>query len=339
MHCPFCTADVPDDDLFCESCGHSLKAASAPASSISAGCICGAAAGEVDADGFCMVCGKRVVRPASDHVEEVLSPLCAAVSDRGLRHDRNEDRFGIVQVGGSYALAVCDGVSTTRTSEVASQAVAAGVLEFLANALREDAVGDPVAVMRAAIAAGAAALRTLQPQGSVENLPSTTVVAALVTGGEATIGWAGDSRAYWCHPPAIAAWTKDHSWVNEIVAAGRLSVPEAEQAPQAHAITRWIGADSDCEPEIVRYPLQAPGMLLLCTDGVWNYAPTPEAMVKLVTEAGGLGRVAQGPDALAVARYLVEFANRSGGHDNSTVALLRVEPVAAGGSVAPAGGK
>ena len=320
MHCPACGAEIPDDDLFCEACGHSLKAAAAPPA-----CGCGAATGEVDEDGYCGRCGRRVMRPAEDHVEETLSPLCAGVSDRGLRHDRNEDRFSIVQVGEAYALVVCDGVSTTRKSEVASQAVATGVMEHLAAALRTGAVVDPVLTMRSAIAAGGSALAAVSPADGSENPPSTTVVAALVIHGEATIGWAGDSRAYWLKPPAIQALTKDHSWVHEMVALGKMSEAEAEKAPQAHAITRWIGVDAETteEAELVLQPLQGPGMLLLCTDGLWNYAAAPEEMAKLVADCSH-----DNPAALTLAQRLAEFANAHGGHDNITVALLRLEPAA-----------
>src|SRR5260370_27498028 len=123
MECPFCTASLPDDDVFCESCGkplHSSPVQPAPAK----GCSCGAPPEEIDEDGYCERCGHLARRPASDHVEIVLSPDFAGVSDRGLRHQRNEDRFAMRQVGTSYVLVVCDGVSSSTQSELASSAVA-----------------------------------------------------------------------------------------------------------------------------------------------------------------------------------------------------------------------
>jgi serine/threonine protein phosphatase PrpC len=269
MQCPRCAAALPDDDLFCETCGARLGPAP-PASS--AVCSCGAPESEIDEDGFCSRCGHRARRPATDRIETSLSPICAAVSDRGLKHDRNEDRFGIHQAGSGYAFVVCDGVSSSRESQLASSAVAALVSD------------------------------------------------SLVADGDATVVVEGDSRAYWIVPGGAQQLTSDHSWMNAVVSAGEMTAEEAEKAPQAHAITRWLGADAgeNAAADTARFPVTAPGVLLLCTDGLWNYAATPEAMAQIVHEANG-----HGGDALAVARNLIAFAIAQGGHDNITAIVLR----------------
>jgi serine/threonine protein phosphatase PrpC len=339
VKCPACAADLPEEDLFCESCGMSLRSGPV-APKTTAECVCGAAAGENDEEGFCLRCGRRVVRPASDHIEESLSPRFAAVSDRGLKHDRNEDRFSIFRAGAWHGMAVCDGVSASWRSEVASQAVSQGIAASLANdasVYQESAsevTFDPEEAMRRAISAGAANLAAevrlpqtnqngiLNSKGEGESPSSTTVVAALVTRTEMVFGWVGDSRAYWIDAGGAALLTRDHSWLNDATAAGGMTMQQAMASPQAHAITRWIGADAgpDSVPEIVRRAIPGPGMVLLCTDGLWNYlqADTVDGAVelaKLVAEAG--------EDALVIARELVRFANGRGGQDNITVAVLR----------------
>ena len=55
--------------------------------------------------------------------------------------------------------------------------------------------------------------------------------------------------------------------------------------------------------------------LILCSDGFWNYAPTPVDVAKLV-------RQTPADDALTTAKHLVNFAIVGGGHDNITVAVL-----------------
>jgi PPM family protein phosphatase len=333
MQCPDCAAVVPDDDIFCENCGRRLgDAVAAPVGTGHAegqSCSCGAAVDEIDEDGFCTCCGHRVRRPASDHIEQALSPVFAAVSDRGVKHDRNEDRCGIVAAGRGYAMVVCDGVSATRKSEVASAAVVAGTLEFLTSALQSGAIADPAAVMRQAIAAGEANLKANSLRDGGENPPSTTLVAALVVEGHATLGWVGDSRAYWIDAGGAHPLTEDHSWLNFVMmSVAGMTREEAERSPQAHAITRWIGADAaeNSTPEIVQRAIDGPGMLLLCTDGLWNYAPALEEMAATVAAAK-----AASTDALGMSRNLVEFAIRCGGHDNITTAVLvfgNVEPAA-----------
>ena len=337
MKCPACGVEVPADDRFCEACGAELGAVATAA----VRCGCGALASEVDEDGFCLRCGKktRVALPA-DRIEVVLSAACAGVSDRGLRHDRNEDRFGIVAEAGGYGLVVCDGVSATRSSEIASEAVTAGVVEALGDALRSGDTTHAEEAMRAAVAAGCsrlAARMNLDTRRSSASrrlgvavdaqAPSTTVVAAMVLGSRLTVGWIGDSRAYWFGASGVRQLTEDHSWQNQVVRAGVMTAEEAAKSPKAHAITRWIGADSldDEVAEVSGQALDGPGTLLLCTDGLWNYAATEEAMAELMASVAG-------KDAAETARELVRFALERGGVDNVTVAVLQMglEPGEAG---------
>ncbi len=318
MQCPDCATTLPDEDVFCEGCGRRLHdPSSVPA------CSCGSTALETDEEGFCLRCGRRLRRPDSDHMEQALSPAFAAVSDRGLRHDRNEDRFSIASAAERHAIVVCDGVSSSHHSETASSFVSEAVLAELWNSAASLNVSDPAAAMRKAIAAGVMNLATQVRDAQEDNPASTTVVAALVEGGRATIGWVGDSRAYWIDAIGARQLTQDHSWTNEVVAAGQMTFEQAERSPQAHAITRWIGADagSAALADAVSFNLPGPGTLLLCTDGLWNYASNLTQMATLVAAAQ-----AAEPDALAAARQLVSFANSEGGLDNITVALLRLEP-------------
>jgi serine/threonine protein phosphatase PrpC len=255
------------------------------------------------------------------------------VTDRGLRHERNEDRFATARSEATQILVVCDGVSSSRHAEIASTAVSQGVLQFLTEALREGHPGDAEAALRAAIACGSSRLEasvnaeTRRTSGSrklrkpEENPSSTTVVAALVAGGVATIGWVGDSRAYWIDDDGAWPLTRDHSWQNEVVSAGEMTAEQAAKAPNAHAITEWIGPDaSGFEPGITSRRLNGPGTLLLCTDGLWNYAATPGEMTALLRT-----RDAPGNDALTLARSLVAYALERGGQDNVTVAVLRAD--------------
>ena len=84
--------------------------------------------------------------------------------------------------------------------------------------------------------------------------------------------------------------TRDHSWVNEVVDAGEMTEAQALASPLAHAITRCLGVmegeSPATAPEIglMKSRLDGPGMLLLCTDGLWNYAPETEQIGALLHE-------------------------------------------------------
>jgi serine/threonine protein phosphatase PrpC len=146
-------------------------------------------------------------------------------------------------------------------------------------------------------------------------------VAAVLEDGEVVAGVVGDSRAYWLPDdgePALL--TVDDSWAAEQIAAGTPRA-QAESAPEAHAITRWLGVDApDHTPRLTRQRVDAAGWLLLCSDGLWNYCSTADALADLVRSTPA----ARSVDPLPLAEALVAWANEQGGHDNITVALARV---------------
>jgi PPM family protein phosphatase len=302
MQCSKCGTTVQISDRFCEECGSPL-----------AGCEkCGASATEIDKDGFCTSCGFRREAPVDDRFEVVLSERFAGVSDRGLRHLLNEDYVACASVDGNYVMVVCDGVSSSQLPSLASKAaceVACGVLER--SVKEERAINSALTQALASVCA----ISYNQNEGEP---PSTTIVAAVVVDGVATIGWLGDSRAYWISLNGSRLLTTDHSWFNDVVSSGEMSEAQARISTHAHAITRWLGADAmDLQPSIVNFVIPGAGYLLLCSDGLWNYAPELphfEALVKQFSTS----------DAGTMAHNLVEFARSRGGHDNITVAVLAV---------------
>lgn len=307
MTCPYCEASIPDVDVFCEECGRKLD----PSSSAATTCPCGSS--DVDSEGYCQKCGRRTP-PALDpaHIAQTVSADCAGLTDRGLKHSSNEDRFGIREQDGAWRLVVCDGVSTSLNAAKASQAAVDAAIS---------STGD----LAAAIADAAQAVAALPTSGFRGDSASTTLVAADMRGHEVTIGWVGDSRAYWISDDMRSGrlLSHDHSWVNMAVELLGLTAAQAEASPQAHAILRWLGADAgeNAEAEFTTLTLTEPGLLLLCTDGLWNYAPEPvDLATRVATAAQAYGREASG-----IVRGLVEFARVQGGRDNITVVVWRYQ--------------
>ena len=328
--CPRCGTPPVAGDRFCEVCGADLRAQRAgPGTANCPGC------GDPplpDDDGWCPSCG--LSRPdATDHMETVVDGG-AAISDRGHVRPRNEDAVALGRVGpgsadeaGRVAAAVCDGVSSTRSSELAARAAADAALRAL---LRGPGTVAPEATavdetsgergIRSAVVAAAAAAAALVPRGTPEP-PSCTLVCAVhdVSAGVITVGWVGDSRAYWLAEPDAAEPARllsaDHT-AEAAAAAGTLDPAVAAIRPDA--ITRWLGADGDAEPEVVALTPGAPGALLLCTDGLWKYLPDAAALAAVALPALSLG------GAPAAAAALTAAALAAGGADNVTVAVLPV---------------
>jgi serine/threonine protein phosphatase PrpC len=202
----------------------------------------------------------------------------AAISDRGHVHARNEDAIALLMEAPVAILVVCDGVSTSHDPALGSRRAADVAAQYLLHG--PATCSDPAELMRAAILAGHAATCDIGPADADSDArPLTTIVAAFVKGGVATIGWAGDSRAYILAGGAGRLLTHDDSWVNWTVAQGYMTESEAMRSPHAHAITQCLGDPNDPpEPHVISAQLLPGDMLLLCSDGLWNYASTPPAL-------------------------------------------------------------
>ncbi|MDQ2588784.1 protein phosphatase 2C domain-containing protein [Saccharothrix yanglingensis] len=323
--CPECSAPVSPKDRFCEACGRNLRVrrtpVGGPGSQWPPLCACGGA--EFDEDGSCEACGRE--RPsARDRVEFAL-PGVAGISDRGRRRRRNEDSMAFGRVRGrGTAVVVCDGVASSERAEQASQVAVDTAADVLLTGLQsgtlQSARDAERATAEAVVAANAAVARLARPEAA-EVAPSCTFVSAVVTDGSATVGWVGDSRAYLVAEAGAARLTSDDTWAAQLVAQGVLTEEEALTDRRAHVLSRWLGADSGVTgPQTVTFMVETPGLLVLCSDGLWNYVPEPEDLLAALPPEAIARRVAP----LEVARALVQVALAAGGHDNITVVVVQL---------------
>ena len=321
--CPSCGATVGAGDSFCESCGTELAppmVSTAPPGYLVECPVCSVdpeiPPSVITAEGYCESCGRKVPS-GRDHSELDLG-LLAGVTDRGLRHTRNEDAMAMAAVevpGGPVAIAVvCDGVSTSPRPDDASLAAAQASVRALLTPVRR---GDDPA--EASLAAVQAAHRALTGISSPGEAPSATYISAVVGSDAVTVCWLGDSRAYWLSTgPDTVRLSTDDSLAEELVARGGMSEAEALASPQAHVITRWLGADlAEPQPHGIRFEPPGPGVVLVCSDGLWNYRPDTLALAELALPAALT-------DPLGTASELVKFALDAGGMDNITVVLVPV---------------
>ncbi len=321
MNCPVCQTQVMAGDAYCEACGHALTSPSCTA--------CGAPA--VDAEGYCEHCGLRqpTVR---DHAELELDGGAAGVTDKGLRRARNEDAMALLPAGradgatpppadgtesaapsaidgsesaapqaadgseiatlpsaaleegatvrvppaGSIVTVVCDGVGSSPRADEASAAAVEAAAAALARGLPHE---------EAFALAGQAVVKLAE---SVDSAPACTYVAAVAEPGRVTLCWAGDTRAYWL--PGGALLTED------------------DAAPTGE-ITAWLGADyADVVPRVRTFVPPAPGLLLVCSDGLWRYLEGY--------------RFPTSGTPLEQAREMLRHALDSGGQDNVTIVLI-----------------
>ncbi|CAN5210204.1 protein phosphatase 2C domain-containing protein [soil metagenome] len=233
-------------------------------------------------------------------------------TDVGRVREHNEDAFlvdearGIVLLadgmGGHAAGEVASGLATETVYGMLARARDAGIEEF------RDVLEDSFAAARDSLAAGAA--RDPRQAG----MGTTLLAGVLDAAGHFRMAHIGDSRAYRLHNGGFEQLTRDHTWVQEEVQAGRLPAAALRSHPLAHMLTRALGADSGERPDLIQQELHPGDLLLLASDGLTGMVDD-EALAEILRREAPLSDLAA---------ELVAAANRGGGRDNITAVLVRI---------------
>ena len=122
----------------------------------------------------------------------------------------------------------------------------------------------------------------------------------------------GDSRVYLSRDDSIVQITTDHSVVQELIAAGRLSPEEAENHPYGNVITRAVGPSDGVTPDYVRLDVLDGDRFVICSDG----------LTKELTDYGIQHFLGEYDDPAAAVRAMLDAALENGGRDNVTIIVL-----------------
>ena len=105
-----------------------------------------------------------------------------------------------------------------------------------------------------------------------EKDPHSTAVMMLLQPGKASWAHCGDSRLYRFRGDRLVFRTGDHSYVEELVAKGRISAEQALVHPNRNILLTSLGGN---EPPRIDHgeagDLQAGDAFVLCSDGLWGY--------------------------------------------------------------------
>jgi protein phosphatase len=238
----------------------------------------------------------------------------SALTDLGCVRANNEDFFGYDESLGIYV--VCDGMGGMASGEVASSRTVAAIIQSYAAS----AASGLTVSSRLLHAINTANLDVWENGQIPENKGmGTTVVAAAVDGDKLILGNVGDSRAYILQDNRCAQLTVDHSYVNELIRNGTLTIENAHLADlrgMESVITRAVGVGADVQPDFYSVDLK-PGIgVLLATDGLTRY----------FAEDGIASILAASTFETACAN-LIHMAKQRGGQDNITCILLLALPV------------
>jgi serine/threonine protein phosphatase PrpC len=248
----------------------------------------------------------------------------AAETSVGKVRDHNEDAHFIDPEQGIFI--VCDGMGGHAAGEVASalavstirakwtsnamhtvadQWLAAGTADARKHLLH--AIQQGVVAAHDAIVAEAEADRGKSGMG-------TTLVGALVVGGDVVFAHCGDSRAYLVRDGIAMQLTEDHTLLARLLAAGVDVDVEGEGIRFKSMLTNALGIGHECKVSTFVVPVADGDRFLLCSDGITEYVKEHE-----------IGEVLSGsPSPARAAQRLVEMALQRGGGDNATALVVRV---------------
>lgn len=229
-----------------------------------------------------------------------------SLTDVGRQRSANED--ALFESDGTEVFAVADGMGGARAGEVAAKAA----VDELAGLAGADNVGE----RELAAVVEKANRRIYELSQGDESLAGmgTTMTTVSVGDGDIAIAHVGDSRAYRLRDDKLEKLTHDHSLVDELVRAGKITPEEAEVHPQRSIITRALGPEPEVEVERMTYAARAGDVYLICSDGLTTMVPED-----------AVGAILRGRSSLKqAAEELVRAANEAGGRDNVTVVMFKL---------------
>ncbi len=231
-------------------------------------------------------------------------------SDRGAVRQLNEDQV----FAGKRLFVVADGMGGHAAGDVASEMAvdAMAALDVQPEEIRpEDVIAALVHANNAIVAAA---------EGTSRWGMGTTVAGLAMVRVGGSPHWAvfnvGDSRVYRFYGDELARATIDHSEVEELLLAGRITTSEARHHPDRNIITRSLGTTPPPQVDLWVTPPVPGERFLLCSDG----------LVTEVEDAEIAGVLSRTTDPDAAAKALIGLALERGARDNVTVLVVDVTP-------------
>lgn len=234
-------------------------------------------------------------------------------SDIGLKRNSNQDycKTGEFSDGAVWAV-VCDGMGGANGGCTASSVAAETIAQRFTEEYDPEMNSDDIRrLMEKSVSeANAKVYRMSRDDDSLYGM-GTTVVFALAKDGRIHIVHAGDSRAYLYRGGELSRITTDHSIVQELVSAGRITDEEARNHPSRNIITRALGVEPELFTDYNTEDFGQGSMLMICTDGLSGYFGD-----------GDLCRIMDENIGDKLIERLIEAAKDEGGSDNITVAVI-----------------
>lgn len=236
--------------------------------------------------------------------------IAYGLTDRGLVRQLNEDSIYLsTEPVGIYPnlFMVADGMGGHLAGDYASSHTIEFVHDFLANWEGEPENGFQFA----AVAANRELLKKAVEDPTKDGMGTTLVLLSVYDDHYLALN-VGDSRIYGLFEGKLIQISKDHSWVEEMLALGYIEKNSDIYHAKKNIITRAIGASPEIIPDVYLADYQKDALFLLCSDGLTNMMGD-EMIEQILTGTD---------DVLRKTGKLVNGANDAGGVDNISVILI-----------------
>lgn len=235
-----------------------------------------------------------------------------AVTDVGKQRRLNEDSYFVYRNENLLGGMVADGMGGQNAGEVASAMATRVVKEYIINEFNTDMgyvdVGEMIRM--AFLRANSRIYEYSKKDKTFEGM-GTTSTLAIIYREKIIVAHVGDSRAYFVEEGGLRQITKDHSYVQELLARGKITKEFADRHPARNYITRAVGTEDMLKVDINILDYHGE-TVLLSSDGLTNML-TDSQIADLINENENLQTAAE---------ELVRLANKKGGLDNITTVIF-----------------
>jgi protein phosphatase len=243
----------------------------------------------------------------------------AAKTDLGRVRENNEDKFEFYVPTDVATLAskgqifvVCDGMGGHAAGQFASELAAKTFIDVYLSHPSPDAKE----AMSSAISAANRYVYEIATVVPNRRGMGTTFTGMILLQDRVYVIQVGDSRAYRLRGEELTQLMEDHTYMNEMVKIGALTVEQALNHPQKHVITRAIGVDASVSHDLFEYEMHEGDTYFLCSDGVLNHLDDETIRGLLIAN-----------DPAAATWKIVGQTLVGGGSDNTTALVVKINAI------------
>ena len=238
------------------------------------------------------------------------------LTDVGVKRQNNEDAISLPSENDGIKLFIlADGMGGAKAGEKASQLAIETIRDYVRlNFIKIERTKEEIEeVIRKAMVEANKKVFELSMEYKEYNGMGTTVVVVLIYRGTLYIGHIGDSRVYRLRQSVLRQLTKDHSYVQELLRQGTITIEEAKNHPQKNVLLKALGCDRDIMPDVITKGFVKGDVILLCSDGLTNMVDDKRIYEIIMKNTS---------DLKVACKMLIDTANDNGGIDNVSAIII-----------------